>query len=104
EIRSYGTRTKFVIAIIISLIILNTNPTIEITSLRTLIVSFISLILLTLIIMIPLSFVNGLGDKTVWFLGIDRLKGDLNSWEDEKLSQSIRELESEYLQYSKELK
>ena len=54
--------------------------------------------------MIPLSFVNGLGDKTVWFLGIDRLKGDLNSWEDEKLRQSIRELESEYLQYSKELK
>ena len=103
EIRRYGTMTKFVIAIAISLIILNTNPTIEITSIRTLIVSLISLILLTLIIMIPLSFVNGLGDITILLLGFDRLKGDLNSWEDEKLSQSIRELESEYLQYSKEL-
>jgi len=103
EIRRVGVFGRLAISFIFCLVFMFSQPTYEINSIGTFMINAISLIMMTLILSVPLSYIKGLGDNIVVLLKIERLKGDLNSWEDEKLMASIRELELEYNQYLKEL-
>ncbi len=103
EIRRIGVLGRLAISFIFCLVFMFSQHIFEINSIETFMINTITLIMMTLILSVPLSYIKGLGDYIVVLLKIEKLKGNLNSWEDEELIASIRELELEYNQYLKEL-